>query len=272
MRNHLLPAALSSVIALSACAGDITPADRSGHATDTLSCTDPQTRTYELEASLAVAVAQELRRWEPDIDFEIDTQRYGVRLTSSGYDQCSANGKAGCPVVSELLALQFHGEPEIRGHDENQFRDVLYAHMMRYMTFRSRSSSPPIEDVRLRATTITAGPCGPMHWFVSSDPDASKLWSRMIAYGGRDTLGQAPENPFLNFSTRGHLVGIDPNNDMTGGSVTTSSGACSTAPSLIDPSGGRAGLCCYVDGSYGRYVRVPGTRSVYACSLAAGSP
>lgn len=271
MRNHVLPAALSSVLALSlsACAANTTGEDRSGHASDALSCTDPQTRTYELEASLAVAVAQELRRWEPDLDFEIDGETYSVRLTSVGYDQCSANGSAGCPVVSELLGLQFHGEPEIRGHDANQFRDVLYAHMMRYLAYRSRSSSPRVDGVTLSATTVTAGPCGPMNWFVSSDPDASKLWSKMIAYGGRDALGQEPENPFLNFSTSGRLVGIDPNNDMTGGSLPTSSGVCSTARSVIDLSGAKAGLCCFLDGRYGRYVRVLGTRSVYACSLAA---
>lgn len=252
--------------AASGCTAEIEPEEPLGTSTEELSCTDPQTKTYELEATLAVAVANELRRWEPDIDFYIDYNTYSVRLTRAGLDQCARNGKSGCPVVSDILQLQYYGTPEIVGHSEHQFRGVLFAHMDRYLAYRQRTYVPRIDNVTLSPSHVTRWSCGPMNWFVTSDPDASKLWSKMIAYGGADRLGGTAENPFLNFTTSGNQVGIDPNNDMTGAVTTTSSGSCSTAPSKIDYTGSCSGTCCYVSGKYGRYVKVYGTRATYSCA------
>lgn len=254
-----------------ACSVETEPEANVEQGEEAYSCTAPDAKKYEFEATLAVAAAKELRRWEPDVDFYIhqgrqwDWSTYSVQLTQAGLNQCAANGKTGCPIVSDLLALQWNGEPEIAGHKESWFRQTLVAHLDRYIAFKRNNMIPQVDNVTLDPSHVTQWSCGPMNWFISSDPDASKLWAKMIAYGGATKLGEYPENPFLNFSWNGREVGVDPNNDMTGDGSTTASGSCSTAPSKIDYTHACAGTCCFVNSKYGTYQKVYGTRATYSC-------
>ncbi len=66
------------------------------------------------KASLAVAMAIELGRWEASLDLTkgkiandaSGTQVDAVVLSSAGLAQCAANGKTGCPKVTAILNLQ----------------------------------------------------------------------------------------------------------------------------------------------------------------------
>lgn len=230
-----------------------------------LSCTDPQTKSYELEATLASVVARELGRWEPHLDFRIDQSNWSVALTEAGLAQCEAKGVPGCPVTAELLSLQFNGQPEIKDHDEGHFRNLLTAHLGRYMSFYQNRMIPQVDGVTLDPSHETEWSCGTMKWFISSDPDASKLFYKMIAYGGATSRFSQADNPFLNFSVRGDQVGIDPNNDLDGNGGNSESGMCSTAPTKVDSTHACAGTCCFADGRYGSYVKLGGTRFTYTC-------
>jgi hypothetical protein len=66
------------------------------------------------KASLAVAMAMELGRWEASLDLEkgkiandaAGNQVDAVVISAAGLAQCAANGKSGCPRTQALLNLQ----------------------------------------------------------------------------------------------------------------------------------------------------------------------
>jgi hypothetical protein len=88
--------------AIAACAGD-----------------DPNYDYNALAAELAVAVANELGRWDATADFEL---RYGkLELSATGQMRC--NG--GCPNVTTLLRMQDDSTANVPGHSPSIYRQKL---------------------------------------------------------------------------------------------------------------------------------------------------
>lgn len=247
--KRLLGFILASGVVAMACSVEVADEATSGELVEeAVSCKDPQVTKYQLEASLAVAVANELKRWEPSKDFRVNTSRWDVELTSDGLTQCANNGKPGCPNVTALLELQWNGFGKITNHWPDQFRNLIKTHLERYIQNERNKHFPQVDGVTLEPNKVTSWDCGPMNWFTSSDPDASKLFYKMIAYGGATYPGGYVENPFLNFTTAGNEVGIDPIGEVVGGGTTApAAGSCETTSNgakyqCNSPS---VGFCCF---------------------------
>jgi hypothetical protein len=92
----------TSTQALSSCQGDDLQYDHNAFA-----------------ASLAIAIAQELGRWEVTTDFEVIDAR--LQLSDTGELRCQGS----CDNVRSLLRLQEDASADIPGHDPELFRSKL---------------------------------------------------------------------------------------------------------------------------------------------------
>lgn len=88
--------------AIAACAGD-----------------DPNYDYNALAASLAVATADELGRWDANADFVLQNGK--LELSTTGKLRCSA----GCPNVTTLLRMQDDSTSNVPGHSPSVYRQKL---------------------------------------------------------------------------------------------------------------------------------------------------
>ena len=228
---------------------------------------------YELEATLAAQVGKELGRWESHLDFYVDTSNWSVRLTQEGFNRCASRGKPGCPGVSALLAMQFNGQNQVaQNFQPGDFRNMLVNHHHRYMAFRQNNMLPITQAVDLNYESSTPGSCGPMNWFrVDGIGDTSKLHYKLIAYGATPQNGDNNhENPYIQFQSSQHKVGIDPTYDLQDGENGSSSGSCVSLPppaaAKVDCSGSINGQCCQANGRNGTFKRAPWNYCTYLCN------
>ena len=232
-------------------------------------------------ASLAVAMATELGRWEPDQDLVIDASNPNdkrVRLSSSAV--CVKNN---CANIKAILGQQSY-TPDQDTFNNTNFSETMKASFDRQANLlsdlnRNHASSVPTSNYKL---TLIGGPlnlgygnCGP-HYVYQVDyatganagmplsaTDAANLDYTLCFYGGPCSYGNnTSSNPYLGIiktSVPGCASGkvciaIDPTDGDVSSTSTTSAGSAPSYPKNVvyDPANSLLGTACITTkGLYG---------------------
>lgn len=218
-------------------------------------------------AALAVATAQELKRWQPLQDFYINGSGQ-LALTSTGKSRC-ADGR--CWNTQAILDLQRAplNTVKLAGamFNADNFRSQLYSNYNEQKICESRPDNHagdncPAELHKLALKSVSPGSCDTVFTFNATSPTGTPLrypaqLKNKLIYAGY------PENAFLAFSSAGSTVSIDPvfGLNSTG---STSVGLCTAActkMSAVDVSG----QCCSCSGATRRFVRAMFSSAIYLC-------
>lgn len=212
-------------------------------------------------AALAVSMATELGRWEPDLDLTVTNGL--VKLASTAV--CVTNS---CKNTKAILGQQTYTP------DQSVFNNTTYSETLKASFQRQKDlianltannpSKVPISNYKL---TQVAGPvsqgygnCGPHYVFQVdykttglpvSATDAANLASTMCFYGGANCGGG---NPYLGYITTGikgcptgkQCIAIDPTDGDVSSTSTTTAGSAPTYPKNVayDPANTLLGTQC----------------------------
>lgn len=238
---------LGLVALASGCAVDAVESEEFLGTDQEAACSNDQS-TNAIIAAMAVAAANELKRWLPMRDLEWNHSTGQLQLSQYGRARCpivgyDSAGKAikNCEVLNELLALQ---KPEAAGmnfggstlNDPGVLRSRLYSYWDRQVVCSSRPDNGrgddcPVEahDLKFDRYEISQSTCAGSKdfWYHAyymgtttnlNSTDAAQLKNQLLWAGGTS-------NPFLTFDNVGANVKIDPLDGTTGGD---SSGSGST--------------------------------------------
>ena len=216
------------------------------------------------KAALAVSMANELGRWEPDLDLAISNNK--VVLSSSAV--CLKNN---CANTKAILGQQSY-TPDQSVFNNTDYSSDLQASFARQQTTiadlqRNQPTKVPISNYML---TQVAGPvnlglgaCGPHYVFQVdyssganagkplSATDATNLMATMCFYGG---FGCGGGNPYLGYITTNiagcpsgkQCIAIDPGDGDNGSTSTTTAGSAPSYPKNMayDPTNSLLGTQC----------------------------
>lgn len=218
---------------------------------------------HPTKAALAVAMAQELERWDAVADLRIG---YGGRteLSSTGQARC----KNGCANLLALLAQQ---NPEVTQFvDQNVFNPTNYSSDLNASFGRQQSlindlrRNRPAELPPLHKLTMVAGPtnlgkgyCGPHYVFQVDNENGDALTSTQAA-NLKNTLcffgyGTCGGNAYIAFQqtttgcpTGRTCVAIDPTDGDNSSTSTTTAGSAPTYPlnRVYNPTNSLLGTQC----------------------------
>lgn len=234
------------------------------------------------KASLAVAMANELKRWEPLTDLTIGNVNWlpQVILSPAGVSRCSAMGSS-CANTKALLALQDWAVNDVISQNifnATNYRQDLMASFAR--------QSDHINNLRWNApwklpqphnlakvggpTNLGIGACGP-HWvFKPTTPSGGTYANPSNLVNNLYFFGE-PWNDFLAFTVTNGNVAIDPIDGDNSSAVTTT-GSCPTyeLDRTYNPSGALLGKCCVtVSGQNGALLAVPRALGYVGCKAGA---
>jgi hypothetical protein len=232
------------------------------------------------KASLAVAMATELKRWEPVTDLmrKDSNGHVTVELSAAGISRCSAMGSS-CANTKAILALQ--------SVDVNQ---VIHQGLFNATTFRTdlvssfdRQTSRtndlkknwPAQVPAAHTLTKVGGPtnlgigaCGPHYLFRPTTPTGGTYPNPGNLINNLYFFGE-PNNDFLSFQVLNNKadVGIDPI-DGDNSPPTTTSGTCPTyeLDRVYNPDNSLNGKCCVTVGAVnGALQPVPRATGYLGC-------
>jgi hypothetical protein len=230
------------------------------------------------KASLAVAMATELKRWDPLVDLTrtwINGAEHVV-LSSAGHNRCSAMG-SNCANTKALLGLQDQSITQVI--EQSRFNPTSYRHELLSGFQRqidrnndlarnapARLPSPHRLTKVGGPTNLGIGACGP-HWVFKPErasggsyPDPADLANNLYFFGH-------PTNDYLAFTVTNGNVAIDPIDGDNSAPLTTS-GSCPTyeLDRVYSPASDMRGLCCItVSGQNGALAAVPKAYGYYGC-------
>jgi hypothetical protein len=231
-----------------------------------------QAGTGAIQASLAVAAANELHRWNAPVDFQWNTSTAMLELSSTGKSRCADKV---CRNVSALLALQSnaaHHQVYFQGGvvlDAYTLRGVLQSHFQ-----RQKDCNAGKGDYVGNACTVEAHDL----WFDKKSPGTCEMdnyfWANKAGVGGSvlknpERLAYQlyfagyPDNPFLNFRNYTSNVAIDPTIGLTEGS-STSSGSCAAVCTQYSKTS-VSGQCCSCNGVTKTFSRSLFSADMYLC-------
>jgi hypothetical protein len=227
-------------------------------------------------ASLAVAMATELGRWEPDLDLVVTNGL--VKLSSTAV--CVANS---CKNTKAILGQQTY-TPDQDTFNNTNFTETMKASFDRQKNLlidlgNNHAASVPTSNYKL---TLIGGPlslgygnCGP-HYVYQVDyatgtnagkplsaTDAANLDYTLCFYGGPCSYGNnTSSNPYLGIiktsvpgcATGKTCIAIDPTDGDNGSTSTTSAGTAPSYPKNVayDPANTLLGTSCITTkGLYG---------------------
>ena len=249
------------------------------------SACNTQSGLMPTKASLAVAAAMELKRWDPLTDFvKIRDSADGLdymSLSPAGNSRCAAMGSS-CSNIKGLLGLQYVAVNQVVDQtrfNATTFRRDLQTSLQRQLdrknelTMNNPAGIPAAHNMTKVGgpTNLGLGGCGP-HWvFRVTKPDGSaypnpgNLVNNLYFYG-------EPNNPYIAFTVvNGTDVAIDPI-DGDNSTPVTVSGSCPTysLDRVYDPTGAVAGKCCVtLAGLNGAMLAVPKAPGYYGCKAGA---
>jgi hypothetical protein len=210
---------------------------------------------HPTRASLAVAMANELGRWKPDVDLMIGWNGK-VALTSTGLARCTN----GCANTKGILGQQDDAVSNYTGQETfnaTVFRnDMIAAFNRNYtkiddLTRNNPGALPPAHKLTLVGgpTNMGLGACGPHYIYKATDLNGNPLSSAQAAnlanalcFYGQGSCGY---NPYINFITTSQgcpsgqtCVAIDPDDYDNNSPGSTSAGTAPKYPMnrLWDPS------------------------------------
>jgi hypothetical protein len=224
-----------------------------------------------IEASLAVATAVEMRRWNAPVDFRWNTSADMLEVSPTGAARCS-NGV--CRNVNAILSLQrpeAHGTIAFAGGDvldSYTLRGVLKAHYERQVACNNwwgdyATNGCWVENHTLTFWKSAPGTCAVDNYFwadkpgTTTDLDVPQRLNYQLYFVGY------PTNEYLNFRNNGSNVVIDPTLGLTEANA-TSSGSCIAACSQYS-SYSLVGKCCSCNGNTRTFSRSPFNPDMYLC-------
>lgn len=255
-------------------------------------CSNPD-GTNSVMAAFAVAVGQELRRWQANLDFEVYNtgalyenqpgMQQAIRLRSGtgpdgkprGKNRC---GDGQCSGVQALLAMQYENSRNqvwVQGEtstnkvlvDPGALRSRMVAKLREQQTCdanaRDGANTCPRELHMLSpAGTVNLGGCGQHYKFsVSKDPSGTLLFPAQLKW--KLTFADQT-NGWVDFrNLGGGQVAIDPTLGLNEG-VFTTAGSCMSACTRVSKSD-ISGQCCSCGGASRKWVKSTFSSYVFAC-------
>jgi hypothetical protein len=250
-------------MALQGCAGADYAGDAdevaAGDAALSSSCWGQQ-GIHPTKAALAVAMAEELGRWDPLHDL-VKVGSSNVALSSSAV--CIRNS---CKKTKAILGQQYFTA------DQNKFNATSYASdlwssfnrqsdLIANLTMNAPSKLPPAHKLTPVGSMTLTGACGPHYIFQVDNPNGTALtsaqasnMSNTLCYFGQDTGNtNCGSNPFVGFTKTqvncpyGRVcVAIDPDDGDAGSGTTTTAGSAPTYTlnRLWDPYNEKLNTAC----------------------------
>jgi hypothetical protein len=226
-----------AAVALSSFAGCSTGASTELVAEDQAAvCANPEGTNAGI-AALAVAISQELHRWNITSDFYVKTGYNGqqmLALTQSGLNACGGS----CPITSEILAMQ----------DSRMDQKIVFGSAkMSSWSFASRLVSGydkqgacqrggwcPFVTGHMfgyNSATTTPGACDTLFTFTVSKPGSQgggPLTAAQVAQLNNALVWTAANgpNPYIAFQSTASTVTIDPTGNLNPPGQTTGSEIC----------------------------------------------
>jgi hypothetical protein len=230
----------------------------------TSSCNDP-TGTDSVLAAIAVSTAQELRRWQPTLDFKVSGS--SLVLTDAGKARC-ADGK--CFNTQALLDFQKDaaGSVQLRPGvrlSPSGLRDRLTKNWNKQKVcgylFSIWGCKAP--DHEFKFLQSAPGACDTNYWFEVRTPLGA-----LLSRAGLDDLKEKlvwldeNDNNYIKFQTNGNSVAIDPTYGLNAIN-STALGSCSAACTKVSGSD-VSGQCCSCNGTK-KFARSAWNTSTYIC-------
>lgn len=293
-RSSLLAAAFAALAALSGCSADVDTGSlegdsalADGEALESLDGDGPASEIGGLEQSLtscsnldgtnsimaatAVAVAKELRRWQPKQDLYVASGSFGqyLALTSTGKSRCPGGV---CWMTQALLDMQkpaAAGKVKLPGGvvlNPDALRSRFVAKYGEQLACESQpdnhdNSNCPAEQHQLTFLSSSPGACDTISSFRATTPAGGAL--RYPAQLKNKLLWVDRHNPYVAFTSVGDRVSIDPVYGLTEG-ASGSTASCSAACTKLTSSN-ISGQCCSCNGATRSYVRSLWSPTTYLC-------
>jgi len=229
------------------------------------------------KASLAVAMARELGRWDALTDLvRLDNNGHNtVALSAAGLQRCAARGNA-CDNTKAILALQDRAVTQVidqHTFNPTTFREDLVASFARQKDrIQDLQNSPSqlpapheLTDVG-GPTDLGVGACGP-HWVFAPTTPAGGTYPRPANLVNALYFFGEPSNPYLGFMVTEGNVAIDPI-DGDNSTPVVSTGSCPTyeLDRVYNSDNSLLGRCCVtVSGSNGALQAVPRATGYLGC-------
>jgi len=251
-----------------------------------MNCSNPD-GTNSVMAALAVAAAQELKRWQPSKDFMVFGATGGtsgtsgwsestpgpqqaIKLTAEGKRRC-ADGK--CAKVQALLDLQYdqaNNKVKFPGNvtlSPGALRSRLVAKLRDQITCEQNpkngsNNNCPVEEHVLTFQKAQAGACDTNFFFKATTPTGAPL--KYPAQLKNKLIWVDQYNPYLAFQATGDVVSIDPTYGLNEGGSSTA-GSCSAACTKVSTTN-IAGQCCTCNGASKKYVKSAWNAQTFLCS------
>jgi hypothetical protein len=255
-----------------------------------MSCTNPDGANSAM-AALAVATAQELKRWQPGKDFVMFSTsgqcescggpQQAIKLTS-GSDASGPRGKSRCSdgkcaKVQALLDMQYeqaNNKIYFQGSGSTKtllnpgaLRSRLVAKLYEQGTCDQNArdgdnTACPKEEHVLTFQKSSKGSCDTNFFFKATKPNGQPLtYPNQL----KNKLKFADfTNPYINFQNLGGgVVSVDPTYGLNEDN-TTSSGACTAACTKVAIAN-VAGQCCSCGGANKKYAKASWSAVTYLC-------
>jgi len=222
-------------------------------------------------AALAVASANEMRRWLPTRDFQWNTSTGMLELSKYALPRCrDIASTVGCPNSAALLAMQnasANGKVTFPGNvklDSTLLRQTLKKYWDSQVACNNAGNCPvDYHDLKFHHTE--SGPCGTRYFYDAFEMNTSQpltaehasRFSNQLLFLGH------PSNPFLAYSVQNDRASVDPTAGLTASSSTTS-GSCTAACAVIS-NANLAGRCCTCSGAMRRFSASTWNASTYLC-------
>jgi hypothetical protein len=241
-----------------------------------MNCANPD-GTNSVMAALAVATAQELKRWQPSKDFVVFGTsgrsesslgpQQAIKLTPTGKSRC-ADGR--CTTVQALLDMQYdQANDKVKIGNQTlspgALRSRLVAKLREQATCEQRPANGgnncPVEEHTLAFQRSAKGGCDTNFFFKASGVNGQPL--KFPAQLKNKLMWVDVHNPYVAFQNAGDVVSIDPTFGLNEDN-STSSGACSAACVRISRSD-LSGQCCSCGGGTRRLTKSFWNASTFLC-------
>jgi hypothetical protein len=256
-----------------------------------MTCSNPD-GTNAIMAAFAVAVAQDLGRWNASKDFQLNMtsgwsesswgSQQAIKLTNGsdingpiGKSRC-ADGR--CAHVQALLDMQYdqaNNQVYIQGTGTTKvllnpgaLRSRMYAKWQDQVACDKNARDGDLnsctkEQNHLVFSGSAKGGCDTNFTFTAKEPTGAALkYPNQL----KNELRFADStNPYINFQNLGNgLVSIDPTYGLDEDGVSTV-GSCTAACTKISPSVSYAGQCCSCAGATKKFSKAFWTSGLYLC-------
>jgi hypothetical protein len=216
-------------------------------------------------AALAVATANELRRWQPSSDFVVSNNL--LALSATGKSQCSDRK---CLNTQAILDLQKAPLGSVKfgktAFVADNFKSRIVAEYNEQKICEARpgtqAANCPAEAHKLTLKSSQPGACDTVYTFNATTPTGGVLKSPAQLKNKLIYVG-FPENPFLGFTNVGSSVSIDPTFGLNDDG-TTNVGACTAACTRFSRTD-LSRACCSCNGSTRTYSRSPFSSVIFLC-------